>query len=127
LCDELRITQALNNLLSNAIKFTKPHSSVLVTAQRSNSTWLLTVQDSGEGISTEKLNDIFDPYVTDRNAKNNPEGIGLGLYITKHIVEDLLNGTIDAYNSPPLGATFTISLPLLYAPDLRFSHNSLRS
>jgi signal transduction histidine kinase len=119
LCDGLRITQVLNNLLSNALKFTTPNRAIFITVDRSNSIWSLKVQDSGEGISHEKLNAIFDPYVTDRNAKNNPEGIGLGLYITKHIVEDLFNGTISAFNSPPLGATFVISLPLLHVADPR--------
>jgi signal transduction histidine kinase len=125
LSDELRITQAMNNLISNAIKFTESNSTVYIKVTRSNPTWSMKIQDSGKGIPPERIDTIFAPYVTDRESKNNREGIGLGLYITKYIVENLLNGAISAYNSPPLGATFEISLPLIYVPDPALSQNSL--
>lgn len=63
------------------------------------------VQDSGDGISPETPGAIFDPYITNRNSRNNPEGVGIGLHVSKHIVENLRHGAITAYNSPPLGAT----------------------
>jgi signal transduction histidine kinase len=115
LSDQFRLIQVCNNLLSNAVKFTGPNTSIEVSILTNVTTWTLTVQDEGDGISVDKVNAIFDPYVTNRDPQNNPEGIGLGLYITRHIVENLLKGTIIAYNSPPLGATFKISLPLLKA------------
>ena len=67
---------------------------------------LVEVQDSGTGIAAEKLESIFDPFITSK-----PEGLGMGLSICRSIIERH-GGTISAANNPDRGATFSIRLPV---------------
>ena len=67
----------------------------------------ISVEDKGEGIQHENLKSIFQPFFT-----KNPDGLGLGLYIVKELV-DALKGNIDVLNNSDGGVTFTIALPLL--------------
>ncbi len=110
--DELRLTQVFNNLLINAIKFTRDGSQIYVTIGRENAHWFLSVLDEGPGVPVEQQRRIFDLFVTDRNIGNNREGMGLGLFITRRLVEDLLKGTIMVNNRPPAGACFQVTFPL---------------
>ena len=66
---------------------------------------LVEVQDNGTGIAAEKLESIFDPFVTSK-----PEGLGMGLSICRSIIERH-GGKISAANNPDRGATFSITLP----------------
>jgi signal transduction histidine kinase len=79
---------------------------VVRTKSLDESNVLIEVQDSGTGIATEKLESIFDPFVTSK-----PEGLGLGLSICRSIIERH-GGTISAANNPDRGATFSVSLPI---------------
>jgi signal transduction histidine kinase len=110
--DEIRLTQIFNNLLTNAIKFTRPDSNIYVIVEQAENSWQLYVRDEGQGIPDEKLKSIFDLFVTDRNLEGNREGVGLGLFITRHLVEDLLKGTISVKSQENRGACFQVSLPL---------------
>ena len=67
---------------------------------------LVEVQDSGTGIAAEKLESIFDPFITSK-----PEGLGMGLAICRSIIERH-GGKISAANNPDRGATFSITLPV---------------
>ena len=69
----------------------------------------MQVEDTGSGITSEQMSKIFDPYFTTKQGKS---GTGLGLYITKKVVEDH-NGSIKVDSTPDVGTTFTIRLPLL--------------
>lgn len=112
--DVERLQQILWNLLSNAIKFTPKGGSVRVVLSRVNSSVEIAVSDTGKGISGE-----FLPYVFERFRQDNPGptgrdgGLGLGMAITKHLVE-LHGGTVRA-ESPGegQGSTFTLRLPLM--------------
>ncbi|MDO6429007.1 HAMP domain-containing sensor histidine kinase [Flavitalea sp. BT771] len=110
--DEIRLTQIFNNLLTNAIKFTRPASNIYVIVEKGEDSWQLYVRDEGPGIPEEKLKSIFDLFVTDRDLEGNREGVGLGLFITRHLVEDLLKGTISVKSQENRGACFQVSLPL---------------
>jgi len=66
----------------------------------------IEVQDSGTGIAADKLESIFDPFIT-----SNPEGLGLGLSICRSIIERH-GGKISAANNPDGGAKFLITLPV---------------
>jgi signal transduction histidine kinase len=68
----------------------------------------IRVEDNGAGILPGQMSKIFDPYFTTKQGKN---GTGLGLYITKKVVEDH-NGSIKVDSTPPVGTVFTIRLPL---------------
>lgn len=102
-------TQAVTNLLSNAIKYTPKGGTVTVTARRDPEHAIVSVQDTGVGIPAEALGRIFAPFERVKNPLKAP-GIGLGLAITKTIVERH-GGTISLSSEPGKGSCFTISLP----------------
>jgi signal transduction histidine kinase len=107
--DEKRLQQILGNLLSNAIKFTPEMGRVEVRLFYHNNFAYINVSDTGVGISAEFLPYIFERY---RQADCSAGGIGLGLAISRHLVE-MHGGSIQvASGGKGQGATFTIKLPL---------------
>jgi signal transduction histidine kinase len=109
--DKARITQVISNLLNNAFKFTK-EGSVSVTTERieegdNRQYYLVSIKDTGSGIHPEIMPKLFTKFVT-----KSFDGTGLGLYISKSIVE-AHGGRIWAKNNPDgKGSTFTFSLPI---------------
>lgn len=109
--DRNKLTQVVSNLLSNAVKFTAT-GEVSVTAEPLDADrWTLEVRDTGIGISREAIDFIFDEFrqVDDRLARSY-SGVGLGLAITRKIVE-LLEGEIEVESRPNAGSRFRITLP----------------
>lgn len=110
-CDESRLHQILQNLIGNAIKFTNT-GSVRVTASQQNRTISLSVIDTGIGIESEKILKIFNSFEqADGSINRMYGGTGLGLTITKHLVE-LQGGKVSVESTPGTGSTFTITLPI---------------
>jgi signal transduction histidine kinase len=109
LADSYRLTQVISNLLNNAIKFTKNGTiTVGLEKQDNNKHVIVYVKDTGQGIAPEILPKLFTKF-TSKSEK----GTGLGLFISKSIVESH-GGTIWAENNRhSKGATFTINLPLI--------------
>lgn len=110
--DPARLQQVVWNLLSNAIKFTPRGGRVWVRLERVNSHIEITVSDTGAGISREFLPFVFDRFrQADQTITRAHGGLGLGLAITRHLVE-LHGGAVHA-ESPGegQGATFTVKLP----------------
>jgi signal transduction histidine kinase len=103
--DKVRITQVLSNLLANAIKFTK-QGTITVAVKKDASNALVSVSDTGKGIDPEILPRLFQKFATKSEG-----GTGLGLYISKSIIE-AHGGRIWAENNQSGGATFTFALPL---------------
>ncbi|WP_437617896.1 hybrid sensor histidine kinase/response regulator [Sorangium sp. So ce1151] len=116
--DPDRIQQVLWNLLSNAVKFTPPGGRVQVRVWREEGELRVSVADTGDGISREFLPHVFERF---RQADTAPQrrqgGLGLGLAISRQLVE-LHGGTLSA-ESPGegLGAVFTVALPVGAALD----------
>lgn len=112
--DLVRFKQILCNLLSNAVKFTPEGGAVTVSASPLTSGWIeIAVQDTGIGIKAEDLPKLFQPFTQLESpmTKQN-QGTGLGLALTKHLVE-LHGGQIAAASEGEgLGSTFTVCLPL---------------
>ena len=109
-CDPLRMTQVLINLTTNAIKYNKDKGSVTLSYKKNQEGKLcLSVKDTGPGIPKEKLETIFVPFY--RLESNHPEveGIGIGLSITKRLVE-LMGGKILVHSIPGEGTCFTVEL-----------------
>jgi signal transduction histidine kinase len=106
--DRRKLDQVLTNLLSNAIKFGagKP---IDVTLQGGPSGLQLTVRDQGIGIAPEHLARIFDRFERAVSSRQYG-GLGLGLYITRQIVE-AHRGTVQVESAPGAGAAFTVHLP----------------
>jgi signal transduction histidine kinase len=109
--DEDRLQQIMLNLLGNAVKFTD-EGSVKVTAELGEDFAKISVIDTGIGISSGKLQEIFDAFSqADGSAERQYGGTGLGLSITNKLVE-LHQGTIDVSSQLGRGSTFTFTLPL---------------
>lgn len=111
--DAGRLQQVVGNLLSNAIKFTPERGTVKVELDIQLGNAVLTVADSGEGISAEFLPFVFDRFrQADGSTKRVQGGLGLGLSVVRHLVE-VHGGNITAA-SPGIGrgSTFKVSLPL---------------
>lgn len=111
--DPNRLRQVVWNLLLNAIKFTPREGRVSADLRCANSSVLLTVTDSGEGIEPEFLPHAFDRFrQAEGSISRRQGGLGLGLAVVRHLVE-LHGGSVSA-KSPGkgLGATFTVELPL---------------
>jgi len=111
--DPARILQVLTNLLSNAIKFTPEEGRVIVRLERTPQELLMSVRDTGEGIPANKLEAVFERF-RQLNA-NDRRGIGLGLYISKCIVQGH-GGKIWAESQLGEGSTFRFTLPLAAGP-----------
>jgi len=114
--DPARLQQVLWNLLTNALKFTSKGGRVHVLLERVNSHVEISVGDTGQGISPEFLPHVFDRFrQADASTTRAHRGLGLGLAITKNLIE-LHGGTVRA-KSPGLdqGSTFSILLPVSIA------------
>jgi PAS domain S-box-containing protein len=110
--DRLRVKQVLVNLLSNAVKFTPEGGSVHVGAKVHAGLLEVSVTDSGIGIPKEEHHSIFDKFhQVGATTKGVREGTGLGLPITKRLVEQH-GGTIRVESEPNRGSRFTFTLPL---------------
>lgn len=109
--DPLRISQVLDNLVSNAIKYSPDGGAVTVTARSSDTEVRLEVRDTGMGISEDETPRIFTRFFRSQAAQQaSIPGVGLGLSITKTIVEGH-GGKISCVSKPGAGTTFTMTLP----------------
>lgn len=112
LADPDRLLQVLNNLVGNAAKFTHA-GKVSIEAVEANGCLQVTVADTGVGIPTEELEDIFEKFYQVAQSTSDTEicrGSGMGLAISKHIVEHY-GGSIRADSTPERGSRFTFTLP----------------
>lgn len=117
--DSLRIIQICVNILTNAVKFTQEGGTVIaeieecVSDKPGYALFRLTFSDNGIGMSPAFLKEIFTPFVRERSsAVDNIEGSGLGMAITKQIV-DLMGGHIEIKSEENRGSMFIVTLPLL--------------
>ena len=108
--DELRLKQVLLNLLSNAVKFTPDGGSVEVHARREAGDLVVTVTDTGIGIAPEDQARIFDSFQQGSRSASTTEGTGLGLTLSKQIVE-LHGGTMWVRSTLGEGSTFGLRIP----------------
>lgn len=107
-CDKDRIMQVLSNLIGNALKFTPKGGSVTLSAELNKTETLVSVSDSGPGVPDEKRNQIFERYA--QLGINDRVGLGLGLYISKMIVE-VHKGRIWVNSKLGCGSVFSFTIP----------------
>jgi signal transduction histidine kinase len=106
--DKRRLNQVISNLLDNAIKFTQKGSIVISTQRKDNDNVIVFVKDTGIGIDQEIMSRLFSKF-----ASKSVQGTGLGLFISKSIIE-AHGGKIWAENNPDgKGAVFAFSLPIV--------------
>ena len=111
--DREEITEVITNLITNAIKFTELGTISLTTSKDNiNGVVIVTVMDTGSGIDPEIMSKLFEKFVTKSN------GTGIGLYISRKIIE-AHGGTISGENNPEgHGATFKFTVPLMQEPNV---------
>jgi signal transduction histidine kinase len=115
------LERILLNLLSNAIKHTPPGGAIHVDLKTADDKVTITVADDGEGIPDEKKNVIFDRFrQVNTSLSRTSEGCGIGLSITKALVE-LLGGSIAFESSLGVGSTFYVILPVLLVEDAGYA------
>ncbi len=118
--DQVHFQTIIDNLIGNALKFTQ-HGSVFVYIKQKYQTdnellAIIEIRDTGIGIPEEKLEHIFKPFEqADQSSTRRFQGTGLGLHISKKIV-DLLGGEIAVESKAEKGSVFTVKLPLTYRP-----------
>lgn len=108
--DENKLQQAINNLVSNAIKFTPEEGKVLINLYESELYYVIEVKDTGLGIPKKDIDKIFDRFYRVERPGLEIRGIGLGLSITKKILE-LHNFKIEVESEENKGSTFKILIP----------------
>jgi PAS domain S-box-containing protein len=117
--DRTRMLQTVSNLFHNACKFTDPGGEVRVAVSQQERDWAqVTVQDTGVGIPADSLSSIFEPFMQRKETIGRSRGgLGLGLALSKGLVE-LHGGTLSARSGGPgKGSEFTIRLPAARAGD----------
>ena len=116
--DHMRLRQILLNLLSNACKFTK-HGKVAMRVRKveNGGDWLdFTVPDTGIGMSTDQLANLFEPFAqADPTIAQQFGGTGLGLTITRKLAR-MMGGDVTVASEPGKGSVFTVHLPADAAP-----------
>ena len=111
MADKDKISQVLINIISNALKYTDKNGFVKITAKNSDDYIVIKIEDSGKGISKEDLPFVFERfYRADKSRNRLTGGSGIGLTITKAIV-DAHNGKIEVESTLGKGTTFTVFLP----------------
>jgi len=115
--DELRVKQILNNILSNAFKYTMEGTVKLSVSEapakgnKEKTTLVISVSDTGQGMTKEQVEKLFDEYSRfNTEANRTTEGTGLGMSITRNLIH-LMDGEISIESEPGKGTTFTVRLP----------------
>ena len=106
--DAIRIKQVVGNLSGNAIKFTPVNGLITLRSRREGDSIVFSIKDSGPGIPEEKMSEIFERFA--QLKSRNREGLGLGLYISKMLVE-AQGGRVWVESVVGSGSTFKFSLP----------------
>jgi two-component system phosphate regulon sensor histidine kinase PhoR len=114
--DPAKLHDIIRNLVENAVNYSPEGTEVRLGAAQDESTYSITVADSGPGIPAEDLTRVFERFYRVDKSRARPGGTGLGLAIVKHLVE-LHGGEALAANRPEGGAMFTIRLPISVAEE----------
>ncbi|MGB8273784.1 MAG: ATP-binding protein [Alphaproteobacteria bacterium] len=110
--DQRRLRQAMFNLISNSIKFTPAGGTITVSARREADAVLLSVADTGIGVSKEEHERVFEKFVRGQAGQARPAGAGLGLSLVKSFIE-LHGGRVTLESAPNEGTKVTCYLPTL--------------
>ena len=109
--DKMRFKQVLLNILSNAIKYNSENGKVIIDSSADNNMLRLSITDIGKGLTPEKQISVFQPFERAGEENSNIEGAGLGLSISKDLIE-LMGGTITVESTVGKGSCFLIHVPL---------------
>ena len=116
--DGTRLKQVLVNLLSNAVKYNRTGGKIIVRCETtSDDMFHISVTDTGSGIPAAMHDQVFEPFTRLGRERGSVEGTGIGLTVTKQLVE-LLDGRIDFVSEEDVGSTFWVEIPLQEKKDL---------
>src|SRR3989344_1319495 len=113
--DPVNLKEALVSVIDNAIKFNRPGGQVIISLNRDKDNAIIQIADSGIGINKEHMETLFSTFnrgSMEETLKFDQPGLGLGLYLTKLIVE-AHGGTIRAESMEGKGSTFTLKIPIV--------------
>jgi signal transduction histidine kinase len=113
MADPDRLRQVLDNLLSNALKYGPPDGEAQIRASREGAFVRVSVADRGPGIPAEHLPRLFERFHRVAGERQ-PGGTGLGLFITRNLVE-LMGGQVSVASRPGRGSVFSFTLPIAEA------------
>ncbi len=113
--DEGTLVETVVNILGNAIKYSRSGSQIMLTAEKMGDEVVISVADTGIGISKEDLPFIFNDFYTGKNGQKIEKSSGLGLAITRRIIE-AHNGSVSVESELGKGSTFSIHLPAIKNP-----------
>ena len=114
--DEKRMNQVMLNLASNAVKYNRDGGQIRIIASASEKTIRVAVEDYGRGIRPEDMDKLFDKFRRIEESEGSAKGTGLGLPITKQLVE-LHGGQMDVTSEWGVGSTFAFTLPIAEAEE----------
>jgi PAS domain S-box-containing protein len=116
--DPVRLKQVLVNLLSNAIKYNRPNGSVQISVQADGWGLLrISVKDTGEGLSADKLTQLFTSFNRLGQENGNTQGTGIGLVVTKRLTE-LMGGTAGVQSTLGIGSEFWVKIKSTQTPPI---------
>jgi PAS domain S-box-containing protein len=110
MADRQRLAQVFGNLLTNAAKYSAEDAEIALRVVCEDDRALISITDHGEGIAQDALPHLFDRFYRVAGTADRVQGLGLGLFITRRIVE-AHGGSISVQSQPGQGSTFTVSLP----------------
>ena len=110
LADRTRVRQVVINLLSNAVKYNVSRGRVQVSVRESDDAVLLTVADSGRGMTRQQMAHLFEPFNRLGVEREGIEGAGVGLSVVKALVERM-GGSVQVESTPGVGSRFEVRLP----------------
>jgi len=123
-CDPDKIERIILNLISNAVKFTEPGGTILVNIKQGIKTIIISVNDTGIGISKNKQKIIFQRFVqVDKSLARKHEGSGIGLSLVKSLVK-MHKGAITVESESNKGSEFIIELPIYLVDDKKSKGNT---
>ncbi len=122
--DKDKVLQVLENIISNAIKYTPQGSTISVSVTKSNGIGTIAIKDTGKGIPEEYIPRVFDRFTQLENVDHHSEGAGLGMAISKSIIEGL-GGKIWIESELEVGTTVYFTLPLIKSSITTKRHTTL--
>ncbi|KQT11190.1 sensor histidine kinase [Ramlibacter sp. Leaf400] len=115
--DPSRYVQVVTNLIQNSARYTPEKGEINVRVGSADGRALVTVEDNGIGISADLLPHVFELFVQgDAKPAGSEGGLGIGLTLVQHLMEQHGGTVAVASPGPGMGATFTLSLPLIAEP-----------